>query len=248
MKCALIDSDYLIYLVCHNKKDSDHIKSLDECKQQVDECISSIMLSTKATYYICFLTVGRGFRYDIYSEYKANRKKLEKPLYFTDIRNYIMEKYQAFCGDQLEADDLLNICYNEMIGKKDIEVTRVSPDKDILNLKGFNYNPNKPELGLILNSKEKADLYFWTSMITGDTSDNIKGIPGKGIKYAEKIARLNPENVLGEYMLFFGEELGIQEFYKNYMCLKIKDKWEGFVVPQPIEWKKSTEINAEFKE
>lgn len=257
-RIALIDSDYIVYLVCHNKKDSDHIKTLDECKQRVDECIKSIMLSTKATHYICALTIGKNFRYVIYPEYKANRKSLEKPLYFGDIKQYILEKYKAVWNGNLEADDIVNIIKNNndcltLDGLSFDEYFIVSPDKDILMLEGTHYNPNKEKW--IETSKNQADLYFWTSMITGDSSDGIKGILGKGIKYAEKLFS-NPDIlidnnysqvVLQEYINYFGEELGIEEFYKNYKCLKIVKSWEGFTIPEPNEFKTSNLID-EFKE
>ncbi len=244
-KCALVDADFLIYLVCHNKKDSEHIKSLDECKQQVDECISSIMLSTKATHYICFLTIGKNFRYSIFKDYKANRKKLEKPLYFKEIRDYLISDYKAISHPDLESDDMCLITRNNVSNS-----FIVSNDKDLLMLEGIHYNPNK-ELW-VETSEQQAEYYFWTSVITGDNSDGIKGIPGRGIKYAQKFLGEDTieyaAKVLMGYVVEMGDELGIQEFYKNYMCLKIKDKWEGFVVPEPIEWKITTIIDAEFKE
>lgn len=256
-RCALIDADYLMYLVCHNKKDSDHIKTLDECKQQVDECITAILLSTKATHYICALTMGRGFRYSIFPEYKANRKKLEKPLYFTEVRDYIIEKYKAISHSGLEADDIVNIIKTNndcliLDGLSFDIYFIVSNDKDLLMLEGIHYNPGKDKW--IDTSREQAEIYFWTSMITGDSSDGIKGIPGKGVKWAEKLFN-NSDNfdrsrsslVLEAYVDYFGEELGIEEFYKNYKCLKIVNSWEGFTIPEPNEFKTSNLID-EFKE
>lgn len=253
-RVALVDADYLIYLCTHNKKDSDHIKSLDECKQQVDECIAAIMLSTKATHYICALTIGRGFRYNIYPEYKANRKKLEKPLYFTEVRDYILEKYKAISHSGLEADDIVNIIKtnNDCLTLDGLSFDVyfiVSNDKDLLMLEGTHYNPGKDKW--IETSGQQADLYFWTSMITGDSSDGIKGIPGRGVKFAEKfLAEDTVEyapKVLMQYVAEMGDEIGIEEFYKNYKCLKIVKSWEGFTIPEPNEFKTSNLID-EFKE
>ena len=83
-------------------------------------------------------------------------------------------------------------------------------------------------------------------MITG-THNNTKGLPGKGPVFADKLF-LNIDDVesyrnlvLNEYITKFGEENGINEFYVNYKCLKIKDSYEGIEFLEPI---KSTEVYA----
>ena len=81
MKINLIDADSIIYICAFDKKDATSIKTLQECKEAVDGLIFNILNYTKSTHYLLFLTVGRNFRYDIYSEYKGNRKA-DKPLYF----------------------------------------------------------------------------------------------------------------------------------------------------------------------
>jgi hypothetical protein len=72
-------------------------------------------------------------------------------------------------------------------------------------------------------------------MITGDTADNIKGIVGKGISFADKLLlNINDEAnirnlVFEEYINHYGEYKGIELFYKNYKLLKIIEKDDGFV-------------------
>lgn len=80
-----------------------------------------------------------------------------------------------------------------------------------------------------------------------DSADNIKCLPGKGPAFAEKLF-LNIDDVesyrnlvLQEYINKFGEEVGIEEFYKNYKCLKIKDSYEGMEFINPV---KSTLVYA----
>ena len=41
-------------------------------------------------------------------------------------------------------------------------------------------------------------------------------------------------------MNHYGEQDGIEEFYKNYRCLYILDKFSTFVLPNLIEWKLKT--------
>lgn len=235
-KIALIDADTLIFFAVHNKKDSLIVKSLQDCKDHMNDLISNIMKFTKATHYLLFLTVGRNFRYEIYPEYKGNRKGLEKPQYFDQIKEYLIINYKAVYQTGLEADDL--VC----IYKKNLSDSFIcSPDKDIINLEGecFDYKNFK----WVNTTKEEADIYFWKSVIKGDNIDGIKGLPGKGEVFADGIKQTADlvnipiyTLILREYINHFGEYAGVQEFYKNYMCLKMKDEYEGLEIVEPIEW------------
>ncbi len=235
----LIDADSIIYICAFDKKDAPSIKTLQECKDLVDSLIKNMLVYTKSTHYLLFLTVGKCFRFDVNPLYKANRKYADKPQHFDAIKEYLITKYKAIYETLKEADDL--VC----IYKKYYKESFISAiDKDILNLEGetFNYK----EFKWVNTTKDEADMYFWRSMITGDTVDNIKGIPGKGIVYAEMIMagmkysdKALHEQILSEYINHFGEYLGVQEFHKNYMCLKMKEEVEGLIMIEPIEFNKN---------
>jgi 5'-3' exonuclease len=65
---------------------------------------------------------------------------------------------------------------------------------------------------------------LWTQVITGDSIDNIKGIPGKGSAFAAKVFKQDEPYrnlVLLSYILEFGEYKGIEEFTKNYKLIKL---------------------------
>lgn len=121
-------------------------------------------------------------------------------------------------------------------------------DKDLLALEGTHYNWKKNEFVTI--SSTDADNLFWSDMICGQTGDNIPGLKGKGIKYVEELFKpqiiAHPaENielhapkyvrVLQAYYDHYKDfELALEEYRKTYKCLKIKEKYEGFVIPEPI--------------
>ena len=160
------------------------------------------------------------------------------------LQNYLINEYLGIYKANLEADDVLNIYKNKYI-KEQTSYIVVSTDKDINNLFGLHYDI-KNNLAVLVD-QEFADQYFWGSVITGDTTDNIKGVPGKGPAFIKKLwnecndINLFKSRVICEYINYFGEELGIEEFYKNYKCLKIKDSHEGVEFITPI---KSTEVYA----
>lgn len=251
-KIALIDSDSLIFINVHCKKKVDsfgkfiiddngdyvkEVKTLQDCKDSVDSMIQSILFSTKSTHYLLFLTVGRNFRYDIYPEYKGNRKYGDKPAHFDAIKEYLITRWQASYFKGLEADDLVNI-YKKKYNNSVI----CACDSDVLEgLEGkhFNYKSFK----WIETSLFNANYKLWQDMIAG-THNGFPGLKGKGVKYWEKTcteldkSKSYMEICLSEYIKHFGnEDLGIEEFYKSYKVLKIREKWEGLEFLEPIEIK-----------
>ena len=69
-------------------------------------------------------------------------------------------------------------------------MTIVSDDKDMKTISGRLYRPMSDELLEI--SAEDADRYFLTQVLTGDTADGYKGVPGIGPKKAEAILGPRP--------------------------------------------------------
>ncbi len=156
------------------------------------------------------------------------------------MTNYLLDKYNAVWYADLEADDLCLITREILNEVPDVEAFISSPDKDMLRLQGDHYNYRLGEWSSVTG--EQAHREFWISMITGDTSDNIKGIKKLGIKGAEAlmegVSQVNASSVVfNKYINVFGEDQGIEQYYKNYKSLKILDNHSGFeeVLPEPIE-------------
>jgi 5'-3' exonuclease len=238
-KICLLDCDSILYIVCHNKKDEVE-KTLEEVKQKLDEFISDIFIKTESTHYLIFLTLTKSFRSYYYTQYKSNRKGREKPKFFTEITNYLLEKYQAVWYNELEADDLCLITRDCLNDHLENFAFISSPDKDILHLEGTHYNYRIGDW--VSTTKEEAQKYFWTSMLVGDSADGIKGIPGMGPKGAEELLKERQSTsycplVLIEYRDNFGEYEGIQQFYNNFQALYILDKHKDYeqVLQEPIE-------------
>ena len=222
-RVAVYDGDFIPFYVCHNKKD-EPIKTLEDCKQLCDEFIRSINTLVQADSYLGYLTIGKCFRYTVNPNYKANRKYTDLPEFLYDIKQYLQDNHGFTFNSDYEADDLVvsfkakNSQYESII---------ISPDKDILTSVDIAYNPRKNEF--VENTADEINAYFLKSMITGDSVDGIKGIPGKGKAFADKLL-LNIDDqeslrglVFDEYILHFGEYEGIKEFYRNYLSLKMID-------------------------
>lgn len=227
-KIALIDADSLIFFAVHNKKDSTKVKTLDDCKKHIDQLISNICKFTHATHYICTLTVGKNFRFTVNSEYKSNRKALVRPLYFDQVKEHLITKHKAIYNFNLESDDLVNIYKN-----KSTNSFICACDSDILEgLPGKHFNYKKFEW--VITDAKDAKVKFWKNMISG-THNGVKGLKGKGEKYANQLiydASIYTSDfsgvVLKSYIEHYkSESIGIEEFYKNYKCIRLLDDYEG---------------------
>lgn len=219
---AIYDADFIMFYVCPNKKGEPE-KTLEQCIELCDNLIYNMNASVKADYYGGFLTIGKCFRYKLNPEYKANRKYENMPKFIKDIKLHLIKNH-GFRGQRgYEADDLVISFKAQM---KQYETIIISPDKDILGSVDVAYNPRKN--AFVANSKEQIEENFWKSMITGDSVDGIKSIPGKGEvyfnKYKEYYSNFGYKQVIIDlYTQYFGEYKGIQEFYKNYVSLKLID-------------------------
>lgn len=248
MNVNIIDADSILYITTYNKKGAD-IKTSVDCIEETDRFLNTLLKMTGSTHYLLYLTVGESFRKNYYTDYKDNRKNRVKPDFFDNVREHLLSTWKAVYHKGLEADDLC------LITKKNLESRGIdcfisSPDKDILNLEGTHYDYRKNKWVDI--TEEQAKIYFWSTMITGDIGDNIKGIPGMGDKTVLRlfngVSSINlPSIVFNQYISIMGDNEGIEEFHKNYRCLKILSIYDNFEIPLPIEFKQE-EYDSENKE
>jgi DNA polymerase-1 len=142
--------------------------------------------------HICFAltTTGVNFRKLVYSNYKANRKAVRKPLVWKPLREYLHANYETFERDGLEGDDCLGILSTSKFSftkeyGDDVEKIIVSIDKDFKTIPGKYYHMQKREMVEV--SEREADYWFYFQTLTGDTTDGYPGCPGIGPKNAERL-------------------------------------------------------------
>jgi len=171
---ALIDADIVAYRVACTLQEDD---AEDFVYARAEDLVDQILVNTEATEYRLFLTGKNNFRYSIYPEYKAHRPT-EKPFWLEKCRQYLIATFNAEVIDGQEADDALGIAQTE-------DTIICSIDKDLLMSPGRHYNFVKDEFQEVTN--DSGMLHFYMQCLTGDRSDNIKGIEKIGPKKAEKI-------------------------------------------------------------
>ena len=145
---------------------------------------------------VIFDSARKNFRNEIYSEYKGNRS--DAPDDLIPQFEYIRKSVLAFNLPSIEllnyeADDLI-ATYSEQILKLGGKVTIVSSDKDLMQLYKKNiriYDPMKNKFVNEEDIKNKfgvgAEKVIDVQSLAGDSSDNVPGVPGIGVKTAAEL-------------------------------------------------------------
>ena len=145
---------------------------------------------------VIFDSARKNFRNEIYSDYKGNRS--DAPDDLIPQFEYIRKSVLAFNLPSIEllnyeADDLI-ATYSEQILKLGGKVTIVSSDKDLMQLYKKNiriYDPMKNKFVNEEDIKNKfgvgAEKVIDVQSLAGDSSDNVPGVPGIGVKTAAEL-------------------------------------------------------------
>ena len=145
---------------------------------------------------VIFDSARKNFRNEIYKEYKANRS--EAPEDLIPQFEYIRKSVLAFNLPSIEltnyeADDLI-ATYAKKIIEAGAKVTIVSSDKDLMQLVSSDIRLYDPMKNRVIGKDQvkekfgvKPEQVIDVQSLAGDSSDNIPGVPGIGIKTAAEL-------------------------------------------------------------
>jgi DNA polymerase-1 len=138
----------------------------------------------------------RSFRNDIYPEYKAHRPEPPEELVpqFALIREATRAyNLPAIEIEGYEADDII-ATYAEMARSQGIDVTIVSSDKDLMQLVNDGIAMLDPMKNRSIGHDEVIEKFgvgpdkvTEVQALAGDSTDNIPGVPGIGVKTAAQL-------------------------------------------------------------
>jgi len=250
---ALIDADSLVYQSLRD--------SLEESLSVLDHKINNIVEKTKCTHYALFVSTGGNyFRKKVAdSVYKKNRDKYQIRQWTKTLKAILEDRYHANNCVGVEADDLVLYWYNKPLffnGNSIVdsvepssnveEVTKIlcSIDKDLLKTvpgKHFNYtfktNPENNETIMgqwIETTEEEAEEFLLKQLVTGDSTDNIIGLPGKGEVFWNKWKKAQSDKIsIGNILDLYCKEIyskskAIKTFYNNFTMLYMLRTPEDF--------------------
>jgi len=173
----------------------------------------------------------------MYPQYKENRRPADEALIIQIEPLYKIVRAMGFhflCIDDVEADDVIATIV-KLAEKRNIQSIIASSDKDLyqlvnqqtnqLDMKGKLYDAQKVEEKMGVKPHQIRDLLA----LTGDSSDNIPGVPGVGPKTAAKWLQLygdidgvkfNAEKISGK----IGEKLrsSFELIDLSYKLVKLK--------------------------
>ena len=145
---------------------------------------------------VIFDSARKNFRNEIYKDYKANRS--DAPDDLVPQFEYIRKSVEAFNLPSIEmlnyeADDLI-ATYCEKILKEGAKVTIVSSDKDLMQLYKKNVRIYDPMKNKFISNEDvlskfgvDANKVIEVQALAGDSSDNVPGVPGIGVKTAAEL-------------------------------------------------------------
>ena len=145
---------------------------------------------------VIFDAARKNFRNDIYPEYKANRDETPEDLIpqFPLIRDAV-KAFDIPCMslEGYEADDLI-AAYTKLARAKGKKVVIVSSDKDLMQLVGEGVRMLDPMKGEYVGPEQVFEKFGVTpdkvvdvQSLAGDSTDNVPGVPGIGIKTAAQL-------------------------------------------------------------
>ncbi len=184
---------------------------------------------------------GRHFRHEIYPDYKANRPATPEALVrqMEPVRRMVLALGLNYLESQgCEADDC--IASLAMRYAETCPVVIVSGDKDLKQCLGqrvIMWDPGSKEEKIITAAQVEKEngipLSLWPDLqaLTGDSVDNIPGVPGIGIKTALQILKDFP---------------GLEAIRDRYtlVSLKHRKKLDGHL-EEMFTWRRLTTLSTE---
>ena len=195
--------------------------------------------------------------------YKGNRKDVVKPYHTDNILTYMLAMYDCKVANGYEADDLMMIdCYkdldNTIICTRDKDLRQGGKHhfgwecgkqpqfgpKEIDSFGELTYDETKKTL------KGEGIKFFYSQLLTGDTVDNIPGLPGCGPAKAFKLLDgIETELELYEAakVAYEGKYGGDQQLHLERLCEQADLLWmcRGLdEMEAPIRWQIPEEENG----
>lgn len=255
-KIALIDADTIAYTACthvekviellprefysdeewarltaNGEPDIDgriYESNFDEIIAYAQFKINKILTLTGCKSCELHFTEGKSsFRYDIYPDYKANRKPIHRPMYLTEVKAKLCQLREGYIHTDIEADDAVVFIARQEPSKYIL----CAVDKDVLNSvegRHFNYYESghyNIDMKWQETDAETARLFPYRQAIMGDRSDNIIGLDRIGPKRVLDIIPYGIKDPLGALISEFEKQGRTAEEAKlNFALCYMGDK------------------------
>ena len=145
---------------------------------RVEQCVSVVYdeFGESPEVILCF-SPSKNYRYEVYPDYKSNRKGKSKPILYVDMKEKCERLYHCEQWDNIEADDVLGILQGD-------DSVICTGDKDLKQIAGYHLNLIDPDSGIYTITEAEGDALFYKQCIAGDPTDGYHGVPSLGMKKA----------------------------------------------------------------
>lgn len=191
MTTLLIDADILVFKVanaCQGSTDwgdgqFSTTADLNEAKALFRTKVAELKANCDADNVVLALKGEGNFRRRVLPTYKANRANLVPPMLRQPLMDWLLTHPQAVSRPLLEGDDVIGILATRPSHRDHLIW---STDKDLRQIPGRHLNS---DFQIEEISEEQADHQFYMQCLTGDATDNYKGLPGCGPVKAQRILK-----------------------------------------------------------
>lgn len=262
-RVAHIDGDFLAYMVAY-----DDSKSIEDMRHNCDKLAEKLRLMSGSEHVTIHLTPkesNKGGRYEtaLLREYQGARKGKPKPKYLHLIRAHMADTMNGIQHVTCEADDGMAMAQYAAIAKGERNLSIIiTKDKDLCMVPGLQLDWDTGEItdttddfGDIRLADDKVAKkirgrgwkMFWAQMLTGDTADNISGLPMCcDLQYLPRGKYKNCGPVLAYEILkplktnkeAFETVRGLFNAYHEASCVKDSD------VKPLVNWRDGTPLTA----
>lgn len=227
---------------------------------RVKEFIDQLLTSTGTSNVTIYLSEGRNFRFEraTLQPYKGNRKDFVKPYHWGTVGEVLRHGYTCVTCNEFEADDVLSKDQDSIGGSTVI----CSRDKDLRIRAGWHYSWSAgtrcPEKPLYWISEIEGIRWFYTQLLTGDSTDNIIGCGKKEPTSSGKLRRkgIGPKKAEELLSLCENEKQMFQTVALQYQAV-YGNEWESamlengtllWMCDKLIPWEDLPETQELFKE
>ena len=199
---------------------------------------------------VIFDSARKTFRNEIYSDYKANRS--DAPDDLAPQFEYIRKSVLAFNLPSVElinyeADDLI-ATYVDKILQGGAKVTIVSSDKDLMQLYKKNVRIYDPMKNKFISEEDihkkfgvDSSKVIDVQALAGDSSDNVPGVPGIGVKTAAELI-----NRYGNLETLLKSAHEIKQNKRREMLIENKDK--ALISKKLVTLKNDAPVNQDLSD
>jgi hypothetical protein len=182
----------------------------------VKRALQGVLEKCNPTKYQVYLSGASSFRHELpYAmKYKGHRKAIARPLWYDEIREYMMETWNAKVCEQWEADDQLYMdWYAAEIHGTPFALATV--DKDLDQIPGKHYDWLKDKKFKV--EPEYAANMLAAQSLAGDATDNIPGLPNIGMATAYKMLTARPQGLSVESYIQLLYQRSYDEQHAEYL-------------------------------